>query len=443
MNGKALANALDLPPATGAESNAAQQLKRQTEIALTVTAAIIAAWIALAPLSGAVVANGFVKTELNRKTIQHQEGGIVREILVREGQQVKAGQPLVAIGDPRMNATLGMQQDQMTMELIRKARLEAELRMSAAFHCSAELAARPGSADYLERERVLFNARRKSLNEQIASLSEQIRETEAQIKSLEVQVGATDRGTRTAREELEINEKLVQQGYIQRTRILALERTLSNYEGSAGEYRGNLAAARQRIGDYRLRIAQARNQYLQQAADELKDNLARIKETEERLKPAEDMVERQLVRSPVDGEVMSLRIGATGTAVGPREPILDVVPAKEKLVVEARVKPTDIDYVRVGGSASVRLTAFEYRRTPVLDGQVMSVSADRVEDARSDTSWFVATIEVDAAKLGETPGVRMQPGMPAEVYVATPARSFLEYMLNPLSSFAARAMREP
>lgn len=443
MNGKALANALDLPPATGAESNAAQQLKRQTEIALAVTAAIIAAWIALAPLSGAVVANGFVKTELNRKTIQHQEGGIVREILVREGQQVKAGQPLVAIGDPRMNATLGMQQDQMTMELIRKARLEAELRMSAAFHCSAELAARPGSADYLERERVLFNARRKSLNEQIASLSEQIRETEAQIKSLEVQVGATDRGTRTAREELEINEKLVQQGYIQRTRILALERTLSNYEGSAGEYRGNLAAARQRIGDYRLRIAQARNQYLQQAADELKDNLARIKETEERLKPAEDMVERQLVRSPVDGEVMSLRIGATGTAVGPREPILDVVPAKEKLVVEARVKPTDIDYVRVGGSASVRLTAFEYRRTPVLDGQVMSVSADRVEDARSDTSWFVATIEVDAAKLGETPGVRMQPGMPAEVYVATPARSFLEYMLNPLSSFAARAMREP
>jgi HlyD family type I secretion membrane fusion protein len=186
-----------------------------------------------------------------------------------------------------------------------------------------------------------------------------------------------------------------------------------------------------------------RNQYLQQAADELKDNLARLKETQERLKPSEDMVDRQLVRSPVDGEVMSLRVGATGTAVAPREPLLDVVPAKEKLVVEARIKPTDIDYVRAGGAADIRLTAFEYRRTPVLSGQVLAVSADRVEDQRSGASWFVATVEVDATKLRETPGLRMQPGMPAEVYIATPARSFLEYLTHPLNGFTARAMREP
>lgn len=442
MNQRTLANALDFQTADRQDATV-HKLVSHALTAVAAVATCVVVWTAIAPLSGAVVASGFVKTELNRKTIQHQEGGIVREILVREGQQVKAGQPLIAIGDVRMNASLGVLRDQLTMDLVRKTRLEAELKMSPSFELPTELASRPDSAEYLERERALFGARRKSLDEQIASLSEQIRETEAQINALEGQIGATDRGTKTAREELEINQKLVQQGFIQRTRILALERTLSNYEGSAGEYRGNLASARQRIGDYRLRIAQVRNQYLQQAADELKDNLARLKETQERLKPSEDMVERQLVRSPVDGEVMSLRVGAAGTAVAPREPLLDIVPAKEKLVVEARVKPTDIDYVRAGRAADIRLTAFEYRRTPVLSGQVLAVSADRVEDQRSGASWFVATIEVDATKLRDSPGLRMQPGMPAEVYIATPARTFLEYLTHPLTGFTARAMREP
>ena len=191
-------------------------------------------------------------------------------------------------------------------------------------------------------------------------------------------------------------------------------------------------------------FAQARNQYQQQAATELKETVARLRELDERLRPAQDQVERQYVRSPVDGTVMSLRVAAVGTAVGPREAILDVVPAQERLIVEARVRPEDIDYVQNGTVGEVRLTAYEYRTMPMLTARVMSVSADRVEDPRgSGGAWFNVLMEVDAGELAKFPGARMQAGMPAEAYLSTPPRSLFDYLFRPLLIFGARGMREP
>jgi HlyD family type I secretion membrane fusion protein len=149
------------------------------------------------------------------------------------------------------------------------------------------------------------------------------------------------------------------------------------------------------------------------------------------------------VRSPVDGRVMAIRVAAVGEAIGPREPILDVVPTLEKLVVEARIRPEDIDYVRNNPPAEVRLTAFDSHTTPLLPGKVVFVSPDRVTKPDTGESWFVATVEVDAASLKDRPEIRLHAGMPAEVYVTTAERTLFEYLVKPLSVFASRAMREP
>jgi HlyD family type I secretion membrane fusion protein len=384
-----------------------------------------------------------VKVELNRKTIQHQEGGIVREILVRDGQRVRAGDPLIVVGDVRSDAELSLLQDLLRAQRVRSQRASAEATLATQFDSPSDLAGLPQAAEHIERERALFVARRRTLDEYIASLRAQIAQAHAQIAALDAQIDATETSVRLSIEELQINDRLAQQGFVQRTRLLALERGAADYRARMGEYRSDLAIARQRVGELEARIAQARNQYQQQAADELKEASAKMRELEERLRPSRDQVERQYVRSPVDGEVMAMRVSAVGEAIGPREPILDVVPARERLVVEARIRPQDIDYVRRDSGAEVRLTAFDSRAVPPVPGKVVFVSPDRVAASDGRDAWFVATVEVDADSIADRAAVRLQPGMPAEVFVTTPARSLLQYLAQPFNAFANRALREP
>ncbi|HEY1289993.1 MAG TPA: HlyD family type I secretion periplasmic adaptor subunit [Burkholderiales bacterium] len=423
------------------DATAQVELRRRLRgffVPLLLSGILLSLWSATAPLSGAIVAPAQVKVELNRKTVQHQEGGIVREILVRDGQKVRAGEPLVVVGDVRSDAELSLQRDRLRAELVRKARAAAEAALAPRFALGQEDTA----SEHAARERALFAARRRTLDAQVASLEAQIRDAQAQTAALESQISAGETSARLSVEELEINDKLAKQGFVNRARMLALERTAADYRSRIGEARSDLAAARQRIGELHARIAQARNQYQSQAADELRDASARVRELEERLRPSQDQVERQLVRSPVDGEVMALRVSAPGEVVGPREPILDVVPAREKLVIEARIRPEDVDYVRKDSAAEVRLTAFDVRTTPLLPGKVTFVSPDRMTRP-SGESWYVATVELDAEGLQRHSQLRVQAGMPAELYVTTSRRTLFEYLARPVAIFAHRAMREP
>jgi len=416
---------------------------RRMLLPLAVVLGLIAFWSATAPLSGAVVANGQVKVELNRKTVQHQEGGIVREILVRDGERVRAGQPLVVVGDVRSDSELSLLQDQLRAARIRSARAEAEAALQPRFAAPADLAGQKDAAEHLAREHVLFTARRRTLDEQIAALERQIREARVQAGALETQIAATETSARLSAEELEMNGKLVREGFINRTKLLELQREASDYFARVGEYRSDLAMARQRVGELEARIAQARNQYQQQAADELKEASAKVRELTEKLRPSQDQVERQMVRSPVDGEVMSMHISAVGEVVGPREAILDVVPEHEKLVVEARIHPQDIDHVHKDAPAEVRLSAFDARTVPLLPAKVLFISPDRVTQPETGESWFVATVEVDAASLKDYPQIQLHAGMPAELFVTTPQRTLFQYLTKPLHLFVSRAMREP
>ena len=412
------------------------ELRRQAwraAVPIAAALALTAAWSMSAPLSGAVIAPAQLKVELNRKTVQHQEGGIVREILVRDGQQVRAGDPLMVIGDVRSDSTLKLLQDQLAAERVREARAAAEAALAPHFSAPAD-----------SRERALFVSRRRILDEQVASLQAQMREAESQAAALQAQIEAAETSARLSAEELEMNDRLARQGFVHRTRILALQRTEADYRARVGEYRSELALARQRTAELRARIAQARNLYQSQGADELRDASGKVRDLEERLRPSQDQVERQIVRSPVDGEIMAMRVSTIGAVIGPREPLLDVVPGHEKLVIEARIRPQDIDYVRKQADAEVRLIhAFDARSLPLVKAKVVFVSADRVKASDSRESWFAVTAELDAADLARHPGLRLQAGMPAELYVTTQARTFVEYLAQPLNIFASRAMREP
>jgi len=407
------------------------------------TAALFVAWSAAAPLAGAVVAPAQLKVELKRKTVAHQEGGIVREILVRDGQSVRAGDALLVVGDMRHEADLGLLQDQWRAARVRMARAEAEDRLAPRFDPPSPLRDDKSAAEHIERERSVFFAHRRALDEQGALLQGQIVQVQAQVVALESQIAATGVSRKLSEEELAINENLASQGFVNRVRLIGLQRTAADYQSRIGEQRGELAAARQRGAELQARIAQLRLAYQTRATEELKEAAAAARELEERLRPSKDQVERQVVRAPVDGEVMSLRVAAPGAVVAPREALLDVVPRREKLVVDARIEPQDIEHVRVGGAAEVRLVSHEARELPPLPARVSFVSADRVSDPQTGRAWFDVTVEVDAQSLLQQPSMRLHAGMPAELYLTTGERTLVEYLAKPLLSFLRRGLREP
>ena len=416
-------------------------LLRRLFVPLAIVGLLVSTWAMYAPLSGAVIAPALIKVELNRKTVQHQEGGIVSKLLVRDGQRVRAGEPLIVISDLRSNAELNMLEDQMRAERARAARAGAEAALETTF-VPPERSSSEGS-DYFTRESALFVARRRTLDEEVAALQTEGREAQAQADALQLQVNASETSAKLAADELANNEKLIKDGFVQRARILQLQRAEAESRSKVAEGRGQLAATRQHSAEINAKIAHARNVYQQQAADELKDSTAKLRELQARLQPSVDQVDRQIVRSPVDGEVMALRIAGAGAVVAPREPLLDVVPAEERLVVEAHIRPQDINSVHRDSTAQVRLTSFDARTTPLLLGKVTVISGDRVTPPEGRESYFIATVEVDGGVLKSHPQIKLHAGMPAELYVATGKRTLLEYLLRPLRTFSQHAMREP
>jgi len=428
------------------DADARSELRRQglrALVPLCVVIALVLLWSFTAPVSGAVVAPAQLKVELNRKTIQHREGGIVREILVRNGQKVRAGDALIVVGDVGNDAELSLLQDQLLAARIRAARANAEAALEPHFAPADEFLHDAAAAAHVARETALFSARRRTLDEQVASLEVQIREAGAQAGAMTRQIKAGEASTRLAAEELAMNEKLAADRLVERARVLQLQRVEADYRSRLSETHGHLAFVRQQAGELRARIAQARNQYQQQAADEVKEASAKVRELEERLRPSQDQVARQFVRSPVDGVVMSMRVAAAGEVVGAGDPILDVVPSQEKLIVEARIRPQDINHVRDDMAAEVRLTSFDARSTPLLPARVVFVSPDRMTDPDSGDAWFVANIEVDAASLKDRPEIQLRAGMPAELFVTTSERTLFGYMAKPFTAFTDRALREP
>jgi HlyD family type I secretion membrane fusion protein len=422
------------------------ELKRLVGAGLVIiTGGVLAlgGWTVLAPLSGAIVAPAFVKVDLNRKVVQHAEGGIVREIHVRDGDRVKQGQVLVVLDDVKVDANLELLSIQLIAERAKAARLEAEVSYTPKLGFPADIVRKerePRVAEILERERALFQSRRSSVETQIAALRSQIRETQTETTALLEQIAAEDRAIGLQKEELKANEELLKQNFVQKTRVLTLQRAVAEYEVKHGEHRADLARSRQKASELELRIITAQNTYKQTAVDDLKDATAHIFDLEERLRPSRDAAQRQQVLAPIGGEIVGLKVFTAGAVVGPRDVLMEIVPADKTLIVEARIRPEDINHVHVGDEAEVRLTAYKQRTTPLVAGRVSYVSGDRLVDAENKSAYYMAHVAVSPASLGD---LRMQAGMPAEVYVRTDSRTVLDYLLAPVTAYLRRAMREP
>jgi HlyD family type I secretion membrane fusion protein len=393
-----------------------------------------------------VIAPGFVKIDLNRKLVQHQEGGIVRAVRVRDGDRVQAGQELVVLDDVRIDAQLDLLRTQLDAEHAKAARLEAERAYLASPSFPNSLRTRSGEAkiaELLTRESTLFRARREALDTQVAVLRRQIRETSEEADALAQQLKAEEEALKLQREELTLNEKLLSQGYVQKPRLLALQRGVAEYEARHGERRAEVSKARQRASELELRILTMRNAYVQSAADELKEASARIFDLEERIRPSRDASERQKISSPIAGEVVGLRVFNSGSVIGPREILMEIVPEEKRLIVEARIRPEDVNYVRAGSPADVRLTAYPTRTTPLVHGAVAYVSGDRMVEQQTGAAYYVVHVDVTEQALANAGNLKLQAGMPAEVFIRTDSRTAVDYLLAPVTAYLRRAMREP
>jgi HlyD family type I secretion membrane fusion protein len=404
----------------------------------------LGAWGGSAPLAGAAIASGQVVVQSNRKTIQHLEGGIVREIAVTDGDAVKSGELLVRLDDTRARTNLDVLQGRYFAARARAARLIAERDGHAEIAFPAELlqAAHPAAVEAVNGQRRIFAARRIWVDGQIAILRQQIAQLREEIAALEAQVESETRQAGLIGEEMQGVKALVVKGLERRPRLLALQRTAEEIGARRSDHLGQIARAQQKIGEAELKIADHENKRIDDIMQELRATQDELFDLQEKLFAARDVLERTEIRAPRDGVVVNRRVHTIGGVINPGEAVLEIVPQAEELLVEARVRKDDIDLVRPGMKAQVRLIAYSQRWTPSVDGTVQTVSADRLEDGRSGESFYVARIEIDPASLAKLPDAELYPGMPADVLIVTGSRTALDYMLSPITSSLARAFRE-
>jgi epimerase transport system membrane fusion protein len=443
MNGSSAA-ALD--PALAPHLAEARRLSRGAVLALALGVIPAAAWLAFAPLSSAVVASGFVKVDLDKRPVQHAEGGTVREVRVRDGQRVRQGEPMLVLGDVAVDADRGRVAARVLSERASLARLDAEQAGAAAVRFPDDVlqAARDDAsiAEHLGKERTLFDARRSALLGQVGLLNAQQARIAQEMQALRAQIAQAGESSRHQQAELETNRGLLKDGYISATRISQLEAAVADYKVKLEERRGELSRAEQRLGDADLRIKALQSEYRQQASDQSKLTSSRLAELQQELRRTTDASTRQVILAPADGDVINLRFTSPGAVVSPREPIADIVPSNPRLVVEARLRTEDVSRVQPGNPADVRFTAFAYRTTKLVHGTVMYVSPDRIVDRNANQAYYVALIEADPASLAEQGEIRLQAGMPAEVYLKGEDRTALQYLVEPVTQVIRRAGRE-
>jgi HlyD family secretion protein/epimerase transport system membrane fusion protein len=405
----------------------------------------IGTWASVAPLSGAIIAPGMVTVISNRKTVQHFEGGIVSELLVRDGHVVERGQALLRLDDTRAQAALGVLDTHLDLLRAREQRLVAERDGREAVRPPATLADRSGEPEVVEilmGQRQLFEARRAALRGEVQIFvrrSEQLRE---EIEGLLAQQSA-DRGQiALVDDELVGQRQLHERGFAAKGRLRELERELERLRGELGENTAGIARAENAIGETDLRIIQLEKDFREEVVSELHEVQGRIFDLEDRRVAALDELNRLVVRAPQAGSVVNLRLHTVGGVLAPGDPILDIVPDDDELVVEAQVRPDDIDKVSVGGTASVRLTALDLRNTPRLAGEVLYVSADRMTDRATGVPYYLMRTRIPDSELSLLGDLRLVPGMPAETFVETGARTMLSYVVKPLTDGMARAFRE-
>jgi HlyD family type I secretion membrane fusion protein len=403
-------------------------------------------WATFAPIWGAVIAPGAVRVENNRKTLKTREGGMVRAILVRDGDVVRPNQLLLKLDDTVARAqvqVLSQQHDNLVMQ---RARFLAEVTNRSAVTIPPELAARTGDpqvAAVISNETLVFSSRLAAIQGQQAILNQRFAQLNTARSGLTIQLQSVDEQIRLFLDELEGYRTLYEKGFAPRTLILRYERQLAEANGRRGALMAEVTQNQQQAGEVRLQLAQLYEQRASEAAAGLREAETRLADVRPRLDAARESLAQTEVRAPEAGYVLNLSQFTVGGVAAPNEPLMDIVPNNAPLVIQARVKPADIDQVRPGMSAQVTLLAYQTSRVPKLEAEVVTVSADALVDQQSGASYFTAELRILPSELKKLPrGVRLSPGMPATASIRTGRRTIMSYLLGPVERIVDGSLKE-
>ncbi len=401
-------------------------------------------WAYSAELGSAAVATGSVIVDSKRKTVSHLEGGILDRVLVQEGDEVKVGQPLIRLDDTRARSDLQSLQSRRVGLIAKLARLRAEQagESEITFPQNFGEAGDISSESAIRAEQVFFQKRRAQKESKIDIQKKTIEQYTEQAKALDVQTKATDRQMELINQQRDAIASLVAKGFAQRSKLVEIDTRLSELAGDRGQYAGDKAKAEQAKAGAEFALTGIESDLQAEIAGEITTSQVELADAEERIVAAKDVMRRVEIKSPQAGIVANIRLRTPGGVVAAGEPLLDIVPENEPLVVEMKIGPRDIDSVSVGAAAQVRLTAYNQRAQSPLDGKITYLAADQLIDEKTDSAYFVARAEITPKSLAANPQVKLYPGMPAEVVIVHKSRRAIEYITSPIADSFNRAFRE-
>lgn len=433
------------------EGRVPRETGRLAKIGITVTLLALAAfgvWATTAELDSASVAPGnFIVTGRNR-VVQHLEGGVIDRLMVAEGDRVAAGALLLRLDDVEARAELERLELRAFRLRAAEARLRAEIAGSDDFTpppaLVAEAADSADRAAALDVQAALFRARRQALDSEMNILGQGVAAYREHLAGQREQLAAAEAQLALVVEERETREALVSKGLANRSDFLSVKRAEAQLEGERARLRAGILDGMERIVRGEQLVANARQEAMERAISDLDQTQAELRDLGEMIGAARRAIARLDIRAPAPGVVVKLEVNTPGGVIRPGARILELVPVDDELIIEARVRPQDIDSVRLGQEALVRLTAFNQRTTPMIAGEVIYVSADTLagEDIADRRDSYVARVRLDRDHVPAAVAEALTPGMPAELYIRTGARTFAAYLLQPLTDSMWRAFKE-
>ena len=404
----------------------------------------IGGWAAATQISGAVIAPGKLVVDTNVKKVQHPTGGVVGELLAKDGDRVKQGDVEVRLDGTQARSSLAVGTKALDELVARQARNEAERDGDKAVEHPAELVARkndPEVGRLIADEQKLFEMRKVAREGQKAQLREQIRQLQLQIEGTQAQEAAKAKEVTLLMQELESVRILWKQNLVQISRVTALERDAARLEGEKASLGATVAQGRGRIAELELKIHQIDQDLSTEVGKELAEIRAKKSELTERRVSAEDQLKRIDLIAPQDGKVFQRSVHTVGGVIQAGEPVMLVVPEADSLIVEAKVAPHDIDQIHVGQHAVLRFAAFNQRTTPELNGEVTHIGADVAQEDKASEPFYSVRIRVSDGELARLGGLQLLAGMPVEAFIQTTPRTVASFLVKPLSDQITRAFR--
>jgi len=402
-------------------------------------------WAALAPLAKGAHVMGMVITDSQRKTIQHLEGGIVKEIVVHEGDRVKPGDILIRLDETQARASLEVMGSRRLQELVIQSRLLAERDGAGSITWPAEVSraklddrTRAAMAD----QSAFFSARKKEFDGQIHSMQERAMQLRRELVDLNHQNASYQQQHKLMSADAEAMRTLQKQGFETLDRVRSAEREVERLNSETAARRGAIAENESQIQALELQMFQTRDSFRRQVLSELRDSRARLNELDDQIKVAQDISTRTTIRSPVAGQVVGLTVHTVGGVIRPSDVICFIAPERERLLIEARVRPDDADAVQVGMRAEIRFSSLPRRAVPLLFGKVLSFATDTLSDPATRETYYLARVEANPGELDKLKQWNIIAGMPVEVMIVSGERTMLDYLVTPVTQLFERAMRE-